>query len=80
MTKKNYVWKGPATTLELFDDAGAPATLIFSGRVDINETIPVLLDESHSMVASWLAFGLIEEVADKKDKLAMRGTKETIDG
>lgn len=80
MARKNYVWKGPPTAVEVWSEPHGPqAEPIFSGQVTTGRPIPVPLPADNSLVKSWLAFSLIEELppaaksgADKK--------KENVDG
>lgn len=62
MTAKTFIWKGPATTVELYgDDTGVP---VFSGPVAPGSAIPVALDPDHPQIKSWMAFRLMEVAAD----------------
>lgn len=65
MSAKTFIWKGPPTAVDIWQETkGETAkepTLIFSGQLATGQTIPQPLDPAHSLVASWLAFKLIEE-------------------
>lgn len=70
---KRFIWKGPPTAVEVWPEpAIAGGDPLFSGQVAPGREIPVDLDEDHSQVATWRAFGLIEAAplpkATKKEK------------
>jgi len=77
MANKVYVWKGPATSLDVWSEPHGPdVQLIFSGQVAPDREIPVPLPEEHSQVVGWLAFKLIAE----KPAGARKPEKEKVDG
>lgn len=61
MSAKTFIWKGPPTAVDIWDETAKEPTLIFSGQLATGQAIPKPLDPAHSLVASWLAFKLIEE-------------------
>lgn len=76
MAKKSFIWKGPPTAIEVWSEPHGPqAEPIFSGCVATGGAIPVSLPDDNSLVVSWLAFKLIEEVPPAPAK-----KKETADG
>lgn len=58
MTTGKHIWRGPPTTIEIWDEAEGKAS--FTGFVDTGAEIPVELDTTSQQVANWLAFRLIE--------------------
>ncbi len=67
MSTKTYIWKGPPTAVDILDETpGKTGVVIYSGRVTTGKPIPVALNPSHTLVASWLAFRLIEEATDSQ--------------
>jgi hypothetical protein len=71
MAHKQYLWKGPATAVEVWSEAPAAqendftAEIIFSGQVSPGRLIETALPDDHSQVIGWLAFGLIVETPTK---------------
>lgn len=61
MPKKSYVWNGPPTTVDIFDEANGVATLAYEGQVATGRPLPVMLDTESPQTKSWLAFNLITE-------------------
>lgn len=60
-----YIWKGPPTAVEVFEDKPAPgkeAKVLFSGPVATDREIDADLPTEHPQIVSWLAFKLIEAV------------------
>ncbi|MCA0338473.1 MAG: hypothetical protein LCH99_01920 [Proteobacteria bacterium] len=91
MSAKTFIWKGPPTAVDIWQETkGETAkepTLIFSGQLATGQAIPKPLDPAHSLVASWLAFKLIEETAGSAavaeaaiPRADKRISKESIDG
>jgi hypothetical protein len=91
MSAKTFIWKGPPTAVDIWQENNGSAAkepvLIFSGQLATGQTIPTPLDPAHSLVASWLAFKLIEEatgsaaVAEAANPRAdKRISKENADG
>lgn len=71
MTAKTYLWKGPATAVEVWPSDGvtqkndqgeivAVAPLL-SEMATPGQAFSVALDLAHPVVRSWLAFGLVAE-------------------
>jgi hypothetical protein len=58
MTKKRFIWRGPPTTIEIWDEAEGVAA--WSGFVATGAEIAAELDEDSPQVENWAAFGLIE--------------------
>lgn len=78
MKPKKFVWKGPATWLELWDHSnGDTGTMIFGCAVEAGTELPVAIDPEHETVRGWIAFKLIEELPEDKPAKA---NKENIDG
>ena len=63
---KTYVWKGPHTSIEVWDDV--TGEIIFEGQVSTGVEIPVQLNPDNEQVKGWLAFHLIE-VSKAPEKL-----------
>jgi len=61
MAAKSYVWQGPQTLIEIFEEGSDAPKPIYSGHVKPGTRLPVQIDENHSLIKSWLAFKLIGE-------------------
>lgn len=62
MASKSYIWKGPQTVIEVWQEGVTEPKLVFSGHVKSGAQVPVPLDDTHSQVKSWLAFKLLDAV------------------
>jgi hypothetical protein len=81
MAKKTFIWKGPPTSVEVWSEPHGPdAAPIFSGQVTTGREIPAPLPEDNSLIASWRAFGLIEEAPAAAAKPGAEKKKENADG
>lgn len=63
---KTYTWKGPQTSIEVWDDTSK--TVLFEGQVATGEKIAVELNPKSEQVKGWLAFNLIEEIKAEETK------------
>lgn len=57
----HLIWRGPVTSLEILSQPYQDgSTVLFSGPVAPGTAFEVDATPQHSLIASWLAFGLIE--------------------